>query len=903
MKRQLFTSPTLVIVVALVLLLLVLDSMRATTAVSQPAVSEVHPHHLIVPESQRNALSTASKTARQVSDAAKDTLTEAGPRLISGLPWQNQSILPHISAPHGENGTLNVGDPLPPPPTFAITGFITIAGWHIPGLVPTSTQPSIHADIAIGPDGSKHITWSEADNHVWYMRLDQNDRIVVPAQDVFFNGRFPVRIAVDGDNNAHVIVTTSGSVSIPIYIKINSDGTKAFHRSVHFNVTVNPRHWSSDVDMRGNTPVLITQVEDVVEGRRFEAIKIANLNPADGTATYYANCLFRWDTYNMNAVTVQGAVDSNGVAHAVWVDSVDGSLVLRHCQEGELNIVTLAGSNPFLPDLKAGLMGRLHVAWESSSSGEIFYARLLDNGSIEVGPLQVSNTMSDSLRASVAPTQDNSAFVVWAEGDTQPRPLYFAEVSSAGVLSLTQRLSAAPWNAWLPRVATGNQSIPHLVWTDSVNDEQRIWYTKRSPLPWTLMFYLDGDNDLAGTYPPILNRLEAAANNPNVNVIVLWDSSGSNDSAYYHVKYDTDLNHLALYTANVNYWPQGEADMDNPSTLIQFVNWAKDKFPAQHYALILDNHGSGLGGAMVDGTDYGSWMRVPEIGLALDQIALKGKIDVLYMAACLMGMIEDAYQVRNSVDYYVANENLQAAFYEPYTPYVSGITADSTSSEVANLFASAYADVARLKGYAYTISSANMMRLSDLVTATNHLADLLNTRMDTISDTLTTVASTAQRYDVNGNEVRDSEDTYVDLYDFAYRVGVALPNHPDIVTATHEVTNAVSAYVIYESHLPAAQHRPDQYNVSSSHGVSIFFPETASSFYNASNYDFAVGANWPGGMMPQSLSQDVITWGPMLVSYFQATEPGGPDDPSPPQPISKLIPPFDVFLPIVMRVY
>jgi hypothetical protein len=374
---------------------------------------------------------------------------------------------------------LGAGDPLPPPPTFAITKFITVAGWNTPGLVPISSQPSVHADIAIGPDGSKHIVWSEADNHVWYMRLDQNDRIAVPAQDVFFNGRFPVRIAVDGNNNAHIVATTSGSVSIPVYIKINSDGTEAFHRGVHFPITTDPRHWASDIDVRGNTAVLITQVEDIVAGRRFEAIKIANLDPTDGTPTYYENCFFRWDTYNMNAVTVQGAVDSNGVAHAVWVDYVDGLPVLRHCQEGELNIVTIAGGNPFLPDFKAGPGGRLHVAWEDSTSGEVYYARLLANASVDVGPLQVSNTISGSLRASVAATADNGAYVVWAEGDAQPRSLYFAELSSGGVLSRTQRLSEAPWNAWLPRVATGNQAVPHLAWTDMVSGEQRIWYTKR----------------------------------------------------------------------------------------------------------------------------------------------------------------------------------------------------------------------------------------------------------------------------------------------------------------------------------------------------------------------------------------------------------------------------------------
>ncbi len=34
-------------------------------------------------------------------------------------------------------------------------------------------------------------------------------------------------------------------------------------------------------------------------------------------------------------------------------------------------------------------------------------------------------------------------------------------------------------------------------------------------------------------------------------------------------------------------------DMGNPQTLTDFVNWAKTFYPAQHYALIVWDHGAG----------------------------------------------------------------------------------------------------------------------------------------------------------------------------------------------------------------------------------------------------------------------------------------------------------------------
>jgi len=40
----------------------------------------------------------------------------------------------------------------------------------------------------------------------------------------------------------------------------------------------------------------------------------------------------------------------------------------------------------------------------------------------------------------------------------------------------------------------------------------------------------------------------------------------------------------------------GEVDMGDPQTLIDFVTWAVQKYPAQKYALILSDHGGGWTG-------------------------------------------------------------------------------------------------------------------------------------------------------------------------------------------------------------------------------------------------------------------------------------------------------------------
>lgn len=163
---------------------------------------------------------------------------------------------------------------------------------------------------------------------------------------------------------------------------------------------------------------------------------------------------------------------------------------------------------------------------------------------------------------------------------------------------------------------------------------------------WTLIYYLAGDNDLSSSYGKIFNQLELG-NNSATQVLVLLDQRTiiPGDSAYYLIQHDTNLSSFASYTEGTNKWSQGELDMNDPQTLINFGQWVYRNFPSQHYALFLDDHGSGLTGAMAEETLFTKIiMSVNQIKDALNTITNNGthKFDIITMNACLMGMIEDA---------------------------------------------------------------------------------------------------------------------------------------------------------------------------------------------------------------------------------------------------------------------
>ena len=86
--------------------------------------------------------------------------------------------------------------------------------------------------------------------------------------------------------------------------------------------------------------------------------------------------------------------------------------------------------------------------------------------------------------------------------------------------------------------------------------------------------------------------------------------------------------------------------MADPQTLSDFVIWAKANFPAQHYALILWNHGDGTNGYGIDTSEVGNGdtITLPELHQAYQTIRQQSgePLDIVVYDACLMASIEVA---------------------------------------------------------------------------------------------------------------------------------------------------------------------------------------------------------------------------------------------------------------------
>ena len=122
----------------------------------------------------------------------------------------------------------------------------------------------------------------------------------------------------------------------------------------------------------------------------------------------------------------------------------------------------------------------------------------------------------------------------------------------------------------------------------------------------------------------------------------------------------------------------GTGSMTDPNTLLKFITYCKNNYPANRYELILWDHGGGsISGYGYDETHPSSGsMSLASLAGALK--ASKLKFDFIGFDACLMATVENATMLADYADYMIASEETEPGIGWYYTNWLSAFSADTS---------------------------------------------------------------------------------------------------------------------------------------------------------------------------------------------------------------------------------
>jgi hypothetical protein len=395
---------------------------------------------------------------------------------------------------------------------------------------------------------------------------------------------------------------------------------------------------------------------------------------------------------------------------------------------------------------------------------------------------------------------------------------------------------------------------------------------KGSPDTWTFMVYLDADNDLEEWGIINFMQMSEVGSSANVNILVQFDRVPGYDESYGGWtgcrRFDMSKGMTPADGPTQNL---GEINMGDPASLVDFVSWADATHPADHYVLIIWDHGGDWVGACWDETSSYDYLDISEIHSALSSICTNlGKpLDIVSFDACSMGSIEVGYQLRQYADYFVASEVYVPDLGFSYDRPLWALHNDSTMtplafcSQIVNGYHDLYASMIG-KPYQYMFNQSLTLSVidTDKIGAAVRAADNLSSEL---YDNMT--------YWVNHvrlayNNTDSYEGTYyydiVDLYRFADELRYYVANDT-IDSLCNDLMTAINACVLVEMRYNDPFHFSQP--VDNTHGMSVYFPKNMTEYdgtYGAPLVNFSADTHWNEFLMKYYV--EVMKGNPTIIS-------------------------------------
>ncbi len=231
---------------------------------------------------------------------------------------------------------------------------------------------------------------------------------------------------------------------------------------------------------------------------------------------------------------------------------------------------------------------------------------------------------------------------------------------------------------------------------------------------WLVMAYIDADDKaLERDLMFDLNEMELIGSTEEVIIVAQvdrYEGGYSGDGNWsttrrYLIQQDNNLNEIDSQLIQ----DLGELNMGEGQTLVDFVTWAANTYPAERHMLLMSDHGMGWPGGWSDpspagrnrtSAPLGSAMQDPiilldEFGAALAQIQKNtaiDKFDLIGLDVCLMSQMEVYSTLAPYAHYVVASEETEPGVGWAYEAFLSLMVynPDTPTSDIAKNIVETY---------------------------------------------------------------------------------------------------------------------------------------------------------------------------------------------------------------------
>lgn len=387
------------------------------------------------------------------------------------------------------------------------------------------------------------------------------------------------------------------------------------------------------------------------------------------------------------------------------------------------------------------------------------------------------------------------------------------------------------------------------------------------PKPWTIIVYMAADNDLRNFAARNIQQMASIGSNNYVNFLVHLDikiSTTQKVTRHYFISDST-----AIYQMNTNDPYTQSMDSGDPNTLVTTCNWAFEDFPAEHYALILWNHGTGIldpakykishpdffifdpishifridrsktfidfieqgtrGVCWDDST--GNFLTNQKLSTALNYIyqnVLGKKFSIIGFDACLMAMVEVGNLIAPYANIMVGSQEVEmGAGWDYQKAFQLFLYNAPTPEELARNIVVGYQKTYTSLTNDFTLSAVNLNTIARIEGNVQLVAELLLEAINKQSSN--SVISTIKMAASPSMCTNFEEPTYIDLYDFYQNIISNIkkfkfknPNQETNRLLTLLADNLRNGQAII---LSAVFANVTGKNLAKAKGLSIYFPQ------------------------------------------------------------------------------